>query len=124
MAVAPVQAIIRRTPALPSIPYGVRELLEIAARKTSFELEPAIESDSFEYLRNRALANNIATVQIAIGLPAPVATPDFVARPVDRRDVPPGNLYIGQLKGRILPIAAARFADQLLNAIDAGFASD
>ena len=37
--------------------------------------------------------------------------------PVASRDVPAGVLYMGQLKGRVLPVAAVRFADQLSAAL-------
>jgi DNA-binding transcriptional LysR family regulator len=100
--------------ALPSLAYGVRHLLELAVRRTSLTLDPVIESDSFEFLRYHAQAENILSFQIPIGLPADVAGAEVVSRPVDARDVPPGLLYFGQLRGRTLPVAAARFAHQML----------
>jgi len=39
-----------------------------------------------------------------------------VRRPLDPRDLPDGNVYIGQLKGRILPVAASRFCAQITSA--------
>jgi hypothetical protein len=43
-----------------------------------------------------------------------MAGAEVVSRPIDARDVPPGLLYFGQLRGRTLPVAAARFAHQML----------
>ena len=100
--------------ALPSVAYGVRHLLELAVRRTSLTLDPVVQSDSFEFLRYHALAENILSFQIPIGLPADVAGAEVVSRPIDSRDVPPGSLYFGQLRGRTLPVAAARFAHQML----------
>ena len=100
--------------ALPTAGYGVRHLLEIAVRRTSLRLQPVLESDSFEFLRSHALAEDALTFQIPIGLPTNAQMPGEVSRPVDARDVPPGLLYFGQLRGRTLPVAAARFADQML----------
>jgi hypothetical protein len=40
-----------------------------------------------------------------------------ITRPLDKRDVPAGVLYMGQLRGRTLPVAAARFAAQLSTAL-------
>lgn len=37
--------------------------------------------------------------------------------PLDPRDVPAVALYMEQLKARFLPVAAARFADQLSSAL-------
>lgn len=100
--------------ALPTAPYGVRHLLETAVRRTSLKLQPVIESDSFDFLNHHALAENVLTFQIPIGLPANLQGQDMVSRPIDVGDVPPGLLYVGQLRGRTLPVAAARFANQML----------
>ncbi|MDD2859651.1 MAG: LysR family transcriptional regulator [Acidiphilium sp.] len=100
--------------ALPIATYGVRHLLETATRRSSQKLQPVVESDSFEFLRHYAVAENIVTLQIPLRLPS-VDTPDLVRRSIDPRDVPDGVLYVGQLKGRTLPVAAARFCDQILS---------
>jgi DNA-binding transcriptional LysR family regulator len=110
--------------ALPTTPYGVRELLETAVRRTSLKLQPVIESDNFEFLRYHALVEDIITFQIAIGLPGGNDSQDFVARRIAERDVPSGVLYVGQLQGRILPMASARFANQILDAFDKRFDCD
>jgi DNA-binding transcriptional LysR family regulator len=98
---------------LPTASYGVRHLLDIAVQSASLKLEPVILSDNFEFLRNHAVAEDIITFQIPIGLGDRAMTGEMVSRPLDRRDVPAGILYMGQLKGRTLPVAAARFAAQL-----------
>ncbi len=100
--------------ALPSMSYGVRNLMEIATKRTSLVLDPVVESDSFDFLYHHALAENILTFQIPIGLPVDGIPFGMVSLPVDTQDVPAGNLYIGQLKGRILPVAASRFSDQII----------
>lgn len=99
--------------ALPTSSYGVRYLLDIAAQSSSLQLEPVIQSDSFEFLRNHAISENIVTFHFPIGLSDHTMTGDMISRPLDPRDVPAGVLYVGQLKGRTLPTAADRFADQL-----------
>jgi len=107
--------------ALPTANYGVRHLLEAAARATSFAISPVVESDSFEFLRHHALAENILAFQIEVGVPAVFEDSDLVSRPLSLRDVPPGLLYFGQLQGRTLPVAAARFAQQMMEALAARF---
>ncbi len=99
--------------ALPEIPYGVRTLIEMAASRKNLTLRPAIQSDSFEFLRHVAAGGHAISFQIEIGLPPTEGHPDVVCRPVDERDLPAGRLHLAQLKGRSLPVAAARFADQL-----------
>ncbi|MBL6957946.1 MAG: LysR family transcriptional regulator [Rhodospirillales bacterium] len=100
--------------ALPTAHYGVRHLLETAVRSISGTLQPVVESDSFEFLGQHALAENILAFQIPIGLPDAKLRPELVNRPIDIRDVPPGSIYVGQLRGRALSVAAARFANQMI----------
>jgi len=45
--------------------------------------------------------------------------PNLVAHPLSVRDVVPGNLLLGQLRGRTLPVASARFMRELVNALRA-----
>lgn len=95
--------------ALPTNAYGVRHLLEMALQNSTLGMRPVLESDSFEFLRSYAGAADTITFQIQIGLPE-AAKDEHAAAPVDARDVPPGILYMGQLRNRTLPVAAAKFA--------------
>ena len=99
--------------ALPTEEFGVRQLLEAAIRRTSLSLDPVVVSDSFEFLRSHAITENIIAFQIPIGLPGNDDHSEIVSRPVAAQDVPPGLLYFGQLRGRTMPVAAARFAHQM-----------
>ena len=107
--------------ALPTANFGVRHLLETAVRRTSLTLDPVVVSDSFEFLRSHAVAENIVAFQIPIGLPALQEQSGVVSRMVDIRNLPPGLLYFGQLRGRALPVAAARFAQQMMEHFEARF---
>jgi DNA-binding transcriptional LysR family regulator len=108
--------------ALPSLSYGVRSVMEDAADRLGIELTPAIESDSFDFLRNVAAHSQIISFQIKIGLPGKKVHNDMVYRPLDPADVPPGALHVAQLKARLLPVAAARFADQLMAELTRSYA--
>ena len=44
--------------------------------------------------------------------------------PVDLTDVPAGILHIGQLKGRVLPVAAAKFLDSIITELGARYGDD
>jgi DNA-binding transcriptional LysR family regulator len=101
---------------LPSATYGVRHLIDAALMRASFQLQPVIESDSFEFLRRYPQAEHLVSFQIPIGLP-PQGVDGLQHRPIDARDVVPGVLFLGQLRGRILPVAAAKFADQIARAL-------
>lgn len=62
----------------------------------------------------------MVTFQIPIGLPRGDEGPT-VSRPVDARDIPPGQLFLAQLRGRALPVAAANFARQLERSLQDAF---
>ena len=100
--------------ALPTEEFGVRQLLEAAIRRASLSLDPVVVSDSFEFLRSHTIAEDIIAFQIPIGLPRNDDNSKIVSRPVATQDVPAGLLYFGQLRGRTMPVAAARFAHQML----------
>ena len=103
--------------AMPTHLYGVRSVLDRAVLRSSIKLQPVIESDSFEFLRHYARQDNTISFQIPIGISSGGKAGDDVSRPIDHRDVPPGILYLGQLRGRSLPIAVSRFADQVASAL-------
>lgn len=107
--------------ALPDPSYGGRQLLDEATARSSFRFEAAIESNSFEFLRNYVRSEEAVTFQIEIGAPPALRERHgLVARPIDGRDVPPNMLVMGQLRGRALPVASAKFADQLGSRLNAG----
>ena len=97
--------------------YGVRYLLEFAARRRSRDFRPVIETESFDLIRHYVLHENAIGFQIPIGLKAP-DDGALVFRPVSERDVPAGGLILGQRRGRTLPVASARFALQLAQALE------
>ncbi|MEZ5650042.1 MAG: LysR family transcriptional regulator [Burkholderiaceae bacterium] len=107
--------------ALPTTQYGVRHLLETAVKRSSLELDPVVESDSFEFLRNYAMNEPLISFQIPIGLSIDGPPTGYVARPIDARDAPVGSLYFGQLRSRTLPVAGARFADRLTSVLQQRF---
>jgi DNA-binding transcriptional LysR family regulator len=97
---------------LPTPQLGVRHLLEIAARESSRQLKPILEADSFEFMRQYVRHEGVVGFQIPIGLEGSGES-DLVFKEVARQDVPTGHLLLGQMKGRALPVASARFANQL-----------
>lgn len=102
---------------LPTAQYGVRHLIDLALLKSSVNLRVVLDADHFEFLRRYPGQEDLVTFQIPIGLPETGAE-GITSRPVDVRDVPEGRLYLCQLKGRALPVAAAKFAAQMARALD------
>lgn len=105
--------------ALPTQEYGLRKILDKKASKALYKLSPVIESDSFEFLRYEASLGECVTFQIEVGLPKDLSFMNMAAIKIDENDLPPGFIYVGQLKGRTLPVAAAKFAQQLVNTLEA-----
>lgn len=102
----------------PSAKYGVRHLLDFAARRGSRRVSPLVETESFELIRHYVLHEKLIGFQIPIGLRDP-ADGSLVFRPISERDMPSGSLILGQMRGRALPVASGRFAMQLAGALKA-----
>lgn len=101
---------------LPSQAYGVRHLLELATSRTGRPLSAAVESESFELIRHYVTHEDAVGFQIPIGLN--LGPDDAITHhPISARDVTSGKLLLGQMKGRALPVASAKFAQQLTLAL-------
>ncbi|WP_203072099.1 LysR family transcriptional regulator [Falsiroseomonas ponticola] len=105
--------------ALPTTDYGARRILDEWAARRGTALDMAVESDSFELLRQFVRNARAVTFQIEIGALPAGASDGLVAIPVDDRDLAHGPLVLAQRRGRALPVAAAAFAEHLARAIDA-----
>ncbi len=103
--------------AMPSHPKAGRLVIDKAAAKKGLELNPVIQSDSFEFLRHAVLNNQTIAFQFEIGLPPQDRNAPTVSVPLAEHDVPAGLLHLMQLSGRSLPVASARFANQLQSSL-------
>lgn len=103
---------------LPTAAYGVRHLMELGAASIGRSLTPAVETESFDLIRHYVTQENAVGFQIPIGL-QPEDQANYTHRPLAARDVPPGRLLMGQMKGRTLPVASAKFGQQLVTALEA-----
>ncbi|MEM7753374.1 MAG: LysR family transcriptional regulator [Pseudomonadota bacterium] len=111
--------VLRFPHVVPSEKLAIRVLLDAAARKSSSaEINPVVESESFDFMRHYTMWENMIAFQFPIGLDME-QEPNLVSRPLDVRDVAPGNLLLGQLRGRTLPVASARFMRELMASLRA-----
>ncbi|NBE08175.1 LysR family transcriptional regulator [Paragemmobacter ruber] len=99
--------------AIPTTQYGVRSLIDLALVRFSVRLRVVLEADNFDFLRRYPAQEHLISFQIPIGLPDGPTADGVTSRPVDTRDIPAGRLYLCQLRGRTLPVAAAKFAAQV-----------
>ncbi|HSF91234.1 MAG TPA: LysR substrate-binding domain-containing protein, partial [Paracoccaceae bacterium] len=101
---------------VPTAAYAVRHIIEQALAGASSRLRPIIESDSFEFMRHYVEHENVIAFQIPAGLRLPRES-GLIACPISTRDMAPGSLLLGQMRGRTLPIASAKFAQALVMAM-------
>jgi len=99
--------------------FGGRQIADgiIGGGSTRFDIR--VEANSAEFLRNYVARTQAITLQIEFGALPDMLGEALVARPIDDREQMHGSLVLGQLRGRNLPIAAAKFANQLTRRLDA-----
>lgn len=103
---------LRHPLAMPDRGLAIRHLLDAAIVRAGLPVEVAVESGSLEFLRNYARRNQAVSFQVPAGIPTEAR--GLVARPIDERDMARPELVLGQLRGRALSVAAAKFADQIM----------
>ena len=101
---------------------GLKTMLEVGRLRTAANLQTVIKTDEpnfiSDYIRNEnAIGFGIPlsfeeNIQIVTGLKS-------IA--IDERDVPPGIVHLVQRKGRVLSVAAAKFIDRIVQALNKRF---
>lgn len=104
--------------ALPEAGLGSRTLLEAFFARSSLSRQVALEANSFELLKKFVTMEPAIAFQIQIGAPDAGAGEGIVARPIDEPGLAMADLVLGQLRGRTLPVAGAKFAEQLARTLD------
>ena len=85
--------------------------------RLSEPLPVAVESDNFALLIQCLVHEPALVFQVPLGMPDWDILERMHRCDVDPRDLAPGRLVVGHLRGRTLPVAAARFMDQMVNAL-------
>lgn len=98
---------------LPAKGSGLRRIIDPDLVRTALPLDITGESDSLDFLYAYLEHENALSIQI----PLAGITDALTMIPLDTRDVPAGVLNMGQLKDRVLPVAAAKFLDQMVSAV-------
>lgn len=100
---------------MPDRTLAIRHLLDAARVRVSVPAQVALETGSFEVMRAYAAREHVVTFQIRAGVP--LENERLVAREIDLRDMALAQTVVGQLRGRTLPVAAARFTEQVVRAL-------
>ncbi len=106
---------------LPDEASGIRNLIDTAAVRLGLELPPAIEANVAELLHACAAHSGQIAFDVPVNLPDDLAAHGLTAVPVDPRDAGEGFLFVGHLRGRTLPVASARFLEQITASLAAKF---
>ncbi|MDB5826089.1 MAG: LysR family transcriptional regulator [Variovorax sp.] len=96
---------------LPNRDTGGRQLLERFLARSSTRMHAMVESNSFEFLRGCLDDRKSISFQMAIG--AAADDRDIVARDIEDRGFPKGEMVLASLRGRQLPVIAYAFTEFL-----------
>ena len=113
---------------MPTSQSGVRQLLNVGLMRREINLATMLETDSEEFTQNYLQNEKVVGFQIPIGLAKYMAegrsVNGLIARPLDTQDIPQGTMHIGHLRGRVLPVAAAKFMDLIITELRERFPKD
>ena len=98
---------------LPKRPEGIRRVLDTVAAKVGVSLEPSVESNSLDLLRLMSQSSQALSFSLAINLRPQLENDKLVSVPIDLHRIPASILIAGYLRGRTLPVAAARFLENV-----------
>ena len=90
---------------------GGRQLLERFLARSSTKLNAMVESNSFEFLSGCLDDRESISFQMAVGAAAPDR--NIVARDIEDRGFPRGEMVLANLRGRQMPVIAYAFAEFL-----------
>jgi DNA-binding transcriptional LysR family regulator len=96
-----------------------RGLIDRALAKASFQFEPALVSNSAEAMKAYARLSQGVSFQFRVGATRDVEVGDMVAIPLSDPTLSQPQLVLAARRGRVLPIAAAAFSEELQTALAA-----
>lgn len=96
--------------ALPDGSLSGRGVIDDLLENASEQPVAALVCNSFEMMRSFACQSGGVSFQIALGA---AGDPRLRAIPIEERSLPASRLVLMTLRGRVLPVASARFAEHL-----------
>lgn len=101
--------------AIPDQSLAARSLLDMVAEEAALTLRPALESDSIETLKSFSRLGNAVSLSFRLGTRE--ESPGLATLPLTDPLCSQASLYLAMRKGRVLPVAAATFAEILASHI-------
>ena len=110
---------------IPSESAGLYDLLYAAQTKKGVKLRQIITSESYEFMTYYCQYEDAISFALPLSQDDTDAiSDDIIVKPFDTRDQLTGLLHIVQAKGRVLPVASAKFAEELVRYLNAHFPDD
>jgi len=107
---------------MPAEGSGLFDLLFNAQTHKGIKLQQAITSESFEFMSHYSQFENAITFLLPLSQSdSGMNNSGLVTRPFDPRDRISGLLHLVQTKGRVLPVASAKFAEDLVQYLNKSF---
>jgi DNA-binding transcriptional LysR family regulator len=102
--------------AMPDETLAARTLIDMALRRHSIRFEPALVSNSIETTKMFARSSNGLCFSFRIGKRPDVS--GMISIPLTDPELQVASLRLATRRGRVLPVAAASFAEQLIAVFD------
>ena len=107
---------------MPSDLSGISDLLFHAQAKRGIKLGQIITSESYEFMANYCRHEDAISFLLPLTNEAKSSfTSDIITKPFAARERLSGLLHVVQAKGRVLPVAAAKFAEDIVQNLNAKF---
>lgn len=103
--------------ALASKKIAMRQLIDLSCTRKNLLFDPVLTSDSLEAMINFVLANGGIAFSAELPVRHLIKDGRIRAIPIHSRDLPPFQIEVQTLYGRILPRAAQAFIDALVPSI-------
>jgi len=105
---------------LPAEGSGLYQMLYHAQAKSGLSLRQAIISESYDFMFNYAHHENAITFMLPLD-ESRSNTSDVIMKPFKASERITGRLHLIQLKGRVLPVASAKFAEDIIQYFNAKY---
>ena len=106
---------------LPAEGTGLYQLLYHAQAKTGISFRQAVISESYDFMFNYSQFENAITFMLPLDAHDSHPSRDYVIKPLKANELVTGRLHLTQLKGRVLPVASAKFAENIIQYFNENF---
>lgn len=101
---------------------GLKTMLEVGRLRTASDLQTVIQTDETEFVLEYVRKEQAIGFAIPLSFEGSIQSLSGLKMvAIDEHDAPPGIVHLVQRKGRVLSVAAAKFMDQMVQALNQRF---